>query len=120
LVTVLTGADGLVLDETRVPTPRDDPDAARLADLVADLAMRALDRGALDAIGLDNVTPEAFSEAIEEGDDVPPAALNDTLKLFTNKTVKVLAYNDQTSSPETEQVKKAAEDNGIPVVGVTV
>jgi len=72
-----------------------------------------------DAIGLDNVTPEAFSEAIEEGDDVPPAALNDTLKLFTNKTVKVLAYNDQTSSPETEQVKKAAEDNGIPVVGVT-
>lgn len=51
----LTGADGLVLDETRVPTPRDDPDAARLADLVADLAMRALDRGPLDAIGL--VTP---------------------------------------------------------------
>jgi len=72
-----------------------------------------------DAIGLDNVTPEAFSEAIEEGDDVPPAALNDTLKLFTAKTVKLLAYNDQTSSPETEQVKKAAEDNGVPVVGVT-
>ena len=72
-----------------------------------------------DAIGLDNVTPEAFSEAIEEGDDVPPAALNDTLKLFTKKTVKLLAYNDQTSSPETEQVKKAADDAGVPVVGVT-
>jgi zinc/manganese transport system substrate-binding protein len=72
-----------------------------------------------DAIGLDNVTPEAFSEAIEEGDDVPPAALNDTLKLFTKKTVRLLAYNDQTSSPETEQVKKAAESNGVPVVGVT-
>jgi zinc/manganese transport system substrate-binding protein len=72
-----------------------------------------------DAIGLDNVTPEAFSEAIEEGDDVPPAALNDTLKLFSKKTVKLLAYNDQTSSPETEQVKKAAETNGVPVVGVT-
>lgn len=72
-----------------------------------------------DAIGLDNVTPEAFSEAIEEGDDVPPAALNDTLKLFTNKTVELLAYNDQTSSPETEQVKKAADDAGVPVVGVT-
>ncbi|WP_416396129.1 MULTISPECIES: metal ABC transporter solute-binding protein, Zn/Mn family [unclassified Curtobacterium] len=72
-----------------------------------------------DAIGLDNVTPEAFSEAIEEGDDVPPAALNDTLKLFTNKTVKLLAYNEQTSSPETEQVKKAADENGVPVIGVT-
>ncbi|WP_144709833.1 metal ABC transporter solute-binding protein, Zn/Mn family [Curtobacterium pusillum] len=72
-----------------------------------------------DAIGLDNVTPEAFSEAIEEGDDVPPAALNDTLKLFTKKTVRLLAYNDQTSSPETEQVKKAAETNDVPVVGVT-
>lgn len=51
----LTGADGLVLDETRVPTPRDDPDATRLAGLVADLATRALDRGPLDAVGL--VTP---------------------------------------------------------------
>jgi zinc/manganese transport system substrate-binding protein len=72
-----------------------------------------------DAVGLDNVTPEAFSEAIEEGDDVPPAALNDTLKLFTSHTAKVLAYNDQTSSPETEQVKKAATDAGVPVIGVT-
>ncbi|MGL3198939.1 MULTISPECIES: metal ABC transporter solute-binding protein, Zn/Mn family [Curtobacterium] len=72
-----------------------------------------------DAIGLDNVTPEKFSEAIEEGDDVPPAALNDTLKLFSQKTVKLLAYNEQTSSPETEQVKQAADEAGVPVVGVT-
>ncbi|WP_413600096.1 metal ABC transporter solute-binding protein, Zn/Mn family [Curtobacterium sp. Curtsp57] len=72
-----------------------------------------------DAIGLDNVTPDDFSEAIEEGDDVPPAALNDTLKLYSSHTAKLLAYNEQTSSPETEQVKKAAEDNGVPVVGVT-
>ncbi|MGN8048378.1 metal ABC transporter solute-binding protein, Zn/Mn family [Curtobacterium sp. 22159] len=72
-----------------------------------------------DAIGLDNVTPEKFSEAIEEGDDVPPAALKDTLDLFHGGTVRLLAYNDQTSSPETEQVKKAAQDDDIPVVGVT-
>lgn len=72
-----------------------------------------------DAMGLDNVTPEAFSEAIEEGSDVPPAALNDTLKLFSGGTAKLLAYNEQTSSPETEQVKKAADKAGIPVVGVT-
>jgi zinc/manganese transport system substrate-binding protein len=73
-----------------------------------------------DAIGLHNVTPADFSEAIEEGDDVPPAALDDTLKLFSgDDKVELLAYNDQTSSPETEQVKKAAADNGVPVVGVT-
>ncbi|PZE78350.1 zinc ABC transporter substrate-binding protein [Curtobacterium sp. MCBD17_003] len=73
-----------------------------------------------DAIGLRNVTPQDFSEAIEEGDDVPPAALNDTLQLFSGKDpVKLLAYNDQTSSPETEQVKSAARSNHVPVVGVT-
>jgi zinc/manganese transport system substrate-binding protein len=72
-----------------------------------------------DAMGLDNVTPPEFSEAIEEGDDVPPAALNDTLKLFTSGEAKLLAYNEQTSSAETEQVEKAAKKAGVPVVGVT-
>lgn len=72
-----------------------------------------------DAIGLKNVTPEAFSHAVEEGDDVPPAALNDTLKLMTGKKVKLLAYNEQASSPETSQVEKAAEKAGVPVVPVT-
>jgi zinc/manganese transport system substrate-binding protein len=72
-----------------------------------------------DAMGLENETPSDFSEAIEEGDDVPPAALRDTLALFTGKRVQLLAYNNQASSPETEQVQKAAEQNDIPVVGVT-
>ncbi|MBF4613976.1 metal ABC transporter solute-binding protein, Zn/Mn family [Curtobacterium sp. VKM Ac-1376] len=72
-----------------------------------------------DAMGLENETPDAFSEAIEEDDDVPPAALRDTLALFTSGGVRLLAYNDQTSSPETEQVQKAAEENDVPVVGVT-
>ncbi|WIB77412.1 ROK family protein [Curtobacterium sp. MCPF17_002] len=56
-----TDADGLVLDETRVPTPRDDPDATRLAVVVADLAEAALARGPLDAIGL--VTPGVVDES---------------------------------------------------------
>ncbi|MCC8906507.1 ROK family protein [Curtobacterium sp. GD1] len=51
----LTGADGLVLDETRVPTPRGDTDATMLATVVVELAERALRRGDLDAVGL--VTP---------------------------------------------------------------
>jgi zinc/manganese transport system substrate-binding protein len=72
-----------------------------------------------DAMGLVNVTPEAFSEAIEEGDDVSPAVLNETLKLFTDGQVDLLAYNEQTSSPETEQVEKAATDAGVAIVPVT-
>ncbi|ROP72501.1 ROK family protein [Curtobacterium sp. PhB115] len=57
----LTGADGLVLDETRVPTPRDDPAATTLAVVVADLVAGALRHGPLDAVGL--VTPGVVDEA---------------------------------------------------------
>ncbi|OIH95140.1 metal ABC transporter solute-binding protein, Zn/Mn family [Curtobacterium sp. MCBA15_001] len=95
-------------------------DAAKQSDAGTKVAYTEPVPGYLfDAMGLENVTPEAFSEAIEEGNDVPPAALNDTIKLFSGHTAKLLAYNEQTSSPETEQVKKAADQAGIPVVGVT-
>ena len=72
-----------------------------------------------DAAGLVNKTPDAFSAAIEEGTDVPPAVQADTLALFTGRQVVLLVYNEQTSSPETEAVQAAAKDNAIAVVGVT-
>jgi zinc/manganese transport system substrate-binding protein len=73
----------------------------------------------LEAIGLKNRTPEEFSEAIEEGDDVSASVLKETLDLFADHEVDVLAYNEQTAGAQTEQVKKAAEDADVPVVGVT-
>ncbi len=73
----------------------------------------------LAAVGLENVTPEAFTEAIEEGADVPPLALQHTLDLFTGPSVVVLAYNSQTASPETERVREAAEAAGVPVLDFT-
>jgi zinc/manganese transport system substrate-binding protein len=73
----------------------------------------------LEAAGLDNVTPEQFSEAIENETDVPAAVMDQTLKLFTGKQVKVLVYNEQTTGPQTEQVVEAAKANGIPAVPVT-
>ncbi|HEV7710440.1 MAG TPA: zinc ABC transporter substrate-binding protein [Asanoa sp.] len=73
----------------------------------------------LDACGLVNKTPGEFSEAIEEGTDVPAAVLNETLGLFTGKQVKLLAYNEQTAGPETEKVLQAAKDNQVGVVPVT-
>jgi zinc/manganese transport system substrate-binding protein len=72
-----------------------------------------------DAMGLENVTPEAFSEAIEEGTDVSPAVLSETLQLFSAGHVDLLAYNEQTSSPETEQVEQAATAAGVAIVPVT-
>ncbi len=70
----------------------------------------------LEASGLVNVTPENFSAAIEEGTDVSPASLRDTLALLATGDVALLAYNEQTSSSETEQVRAAAEKNSVPVV----
>lgn len=73
----------------------------------------------LDAAGLVNKTPEAFSEAIEEETDVAPTVLQETLDLFTSHTVDVLVYNAQTTGPQTEQVLQAATQADVPVVPVT-
>jgi zinc/manganese transport system substrate-binding protein len=73
----------------------------------------------LGAAGLVNKTPEAFSKAIEEDTDVPPAVLEETENLFDTKQVQLLAYNQQTTGPQTEAVLAAAKRNNIPVVPVT-
>ncbi len=73
----------------------------------------------LEAAGLQNATPDEFSEAIENETDVPAAVLDQTLKLFNDRQVAVLVYNEQTSGPQTQAVVDAAKANGIPVVPVT-
>lgn len=73
----------------------------------------------LDAAGLVNRTPEEFSEAIEEGDDVSPKILQATLAVFSGREVKALVYNEQTAGPQTDKAKAAAKAAGIPVVPVT-
>lgn len=70
----------------------------------------------LAELGFDDETPTEFTEAIEEGADVPPLALQQTLDLIASGEVRLLAYNEQTASPETERVREAAEAAGIPVV----
>lgn len=66
--------------------------------------------------GLVNATPEDYTAAIEEGSDVPPAVLKAATDLVASKSVRLLAYNSQTEGPQTEALKKAAEDAGVPVV----
>jgi len=68
------------------------------------------------AAGLANVTPEAFSEAVEEGQDVPPATLLEATTLLAGGEVRVLIANSQTGGAETTQVIQAAEADGIPVI----
>ncbi len=72
----------------------------------------------LDAMGLVNKTPEKFSAAIEGGTDVSPLVLTETLALFSDHAVKLLAYNAQTGGPQTEQVIAAAKKAGVAVVPV--
>ncbi|OUE23705.1 metal ABC transporter substrate-binding protein [Clavibacter michiganensis] len=71
------------------------------------------------AMGLENRTPDEFSEAIEEGTDVPADVLKETLALFSEKQVAALVYNAQTTGATTDQVVAAANAAGVPVVPVT-
>lgn len=72
----------------------------------------------LEAAGLDNLTPQGFSDAIEQDTDVPPTVLRETLALFSDHQVKALFYNEQTTGPQTEAVLDAAKTNAIAVVPV--
>ncbi|MFG6475784.1 metal ABC transporter solute-binding protein, Zn/Mn family [Microbacterium sp. P06] len=68
------------------------------------------------AAGLANVTPDAFSEAVEEGQDVPPATLLEALGLLESGGVRVVITNAQTGGAETTQVVDDADGRGIPVL----
>lgn len=69
-----------------------------------------------EAAGLKNVTPDAFSEAVEEGQDVPPAALLDALTLIGGGSVKILFVNAQAGGAETTQAESKAAEAGVPVI----
>ncbi len=73
----------------------------------------------LTAAGLDNVAPDDFTRAIENGTEPTPQAVAAMLALLSGKKVKVLLYNSQTVSPITEEIRSAALKAGIPVIGVT-
>ncbi len=73
----------------------------------------------LENADLDDRTPEDFENAIEEGNDPSPAAIAATRDLLTSRSVDVLVYNVQTEDNVTADVRRVAEENGVPVVEVT-
>jgi zinc/manganese transport system substrate-binding protein len=104
-------------------------DAAAISDKLAAIKARHGGEGValteplplyiLESAGLENRTPEDFLEAVEEGNDAPAGALKSTVDLVSSKSVRFLAYNDQTATPQTETVRKAAEAANLPVVNFT-
>ncbi|QYF91567.1 zinc ABC transporter substrate-binding protein [Arthrobacter sp. PAMC25284] len=70
----------------------------------------------LEDAGLENKMPMAYLAAIEDDADVPPVVLKDAVDLMGSGAVRLLAYNTQTEGPQTQAVKKAAEDAGVTVL----
>ncbi len=70
----------------------------------------------LESAGLENKTPAAYTAAIEEGADVPPAVLRAAVQLVESGGIRLLAYNLQTEGPQTLALKKAAGSAHVPVV----
>lgn len=73
----------------------------------------------IEAAGLDNATPNEFSEAVEEGQDVPPATLLESLQLVDSGQISVMIVNPQTGGAETTQVEDEAKAKNIPVIEFT-
>jgi len=71
------------------------------------------------ALGLNLISPPEFMKAVSEGNDPPAQTVAEFHDQVANKRIKVLVYNLQTASNITEDLKRQAANNGIPVVGVS-
>ena len=72
-----------------------------------------------NATGLDLVSPPAFTHAVAEGNDPPAASVVQFETQLQSGNVSVLVYNQQTVTPLTDNIKKLASEQGIPVIGIT-
>jgi zinc/manganese transport system substrate-binding protein len=71
------------------------------------------------ALGLNLISPPEFMDAVAEGTDPPASAVATFHDQVAGKKIKVLVYNIQASSALTASLKQLAQQQGIPVVGVT-
>jgi zinc/manganese transport system substrate-binding protein len=73
----------------------------------------------LEKLGLTNITPDSFSQAIEEELDVSPADLLEIQNLITSKSVELFVVNIQTGSVQIDSLVELAETNEIAVIQVS-
>jgi zinc/manganese transport system substrate-binding protein len=71
------------------------------------------------ALGLDLISPPEFMQAISEGTDPPAQSVAQIQQQISQRSIKLLVYNTQTSTSITENLKQLATRNGIPVVGIS-
>lgn len=67
----------------------------------------------LQSAGMEDITPADFTAAIEDGSDVAPLTLHEIKDQLANGSVNFLGYNEQTSSNQTNEVLKAAQDHHV-------
>jgi zinc/manganese transport system substrate-binding protein len=67
-------------------------------------------------LGLENITPSGFSEAIEEERDVSPKDLLEMQNLLKSGSVALFVVNPQTGSVQVDGLVKIAQENQIPIV----
>jgi zinc/manganese transport system substrate-binding protein len=73
----------------------------------------------LAELGLTNITPESFSQAIEEELDVSPADLLAIQNLISSNSVDLFVVNIQTGSVQIDALVELAESNGVAVIQVS-
>jgi len=71
------------------------------------------------ALGLNLISPPEFMNAVAEGTDPPISAVAAFHDQVAGKQIKVLVYNLQASSALTASLKQLAQQQTIPLVGVS-
>ena len=70
-------------------------------------------------LGLKVLSPPDFMNAVAEGNDPPAPSVVAFQSLLSKRQVKVLVYNQQTSTAVTTNIRRPATRQHIPIVGVT-
>ena len=70
----------------------------------------------LQDAGLHDDTPAQFTTAIDSESDVAPAVLKETTDLVTSGHIDLLAFNQQTSTGQTQKLREDGEKSGVSVV----
>lgn len=73
----------------------------------------------LEQAELDDMTPDAFSDAVENETDVPIAAQEQIIARITDNEVAAVVNNTQTGTQAAERVIDSADEARVPVVEVT-
>ncbi|AZA10693.1 metal ABC transporter solute-binding protein, Zn/Mn family [Corynebacterium gerontici] len=72
----------------------------------------------LETAGMDERTPKGYREATLEENEPSASDVAAFLEVIKNKDIDVLIYNPQTETDMTKQLRKAAEEQNIPVVEI--